>query len=439
MYLKEIESIKDLDIYFKYKTNNNVYFKNDCLNISSLKIKTIIKFNGFENIPYLPADNLFFGYNFLKYEQTSRSKYKYSETSSFVLTDNRFSNIYYSKNKHSIDKYNINNHYRTKNSFYVVTKFNLSYKKYVEELTLNYNHNHKFQLNAVYDFNVKKDRKEVKKLYLEWYEKHPVKTKFFLGKAYTIYKYKKTIHDYVLQKTKPFHVLSDIEIQQLINQEKQNRKRNTDKTKVFYKYSRLNHRYETTIAELSKYFIVFYTNDTNNDSILYKTYQYETLLKDLKWKNKIKFIVLNDTNYNKCKKLKNLVHVNNFFDVNNFTKYFNKIHLYNKYKEVSGFTNIERISKYYDSININLKEQLRCSKDCREQFFNHKDQILEVIKRNNTEHFHLEKQINELHQFYAKVDVLNYVTEYIPDIYLTEILKNKKILKLNENLYGSKS
>lgn len=299
-----------------------------------------------------------------------------------------------------------------------------------------------------YDENGVLDKRKVKKEYKEHYQKlNPVEPTFFSsGKANKIIAFRKLIKEFVDSKvTTQYNVLSHQEIEELIQEEKDKNKtvRVVDKTIVFYKDQDNSSRIQTTIAELKKPFILFYVLDEDAPHIHQLLTDYKILLNRLKWRSKIQFVFLNKTNYQKVKRLKNLVHVLDFFKIDNFKKYFKHLQLVNLID--SNFNvnytfekNTRNISDYYYNLyrNIHSYKLKWYNSNTNLKYEKYKSQILKVI--GNYEGDYLIKQkIKEFQEYRKKMNMLNWIDNSIPTNYLVEIVKNKKVLKLNSNFYGT--
>lgn len=468
-FITQNSNITDLDDYLRLKKRgkelkftNPVTGNEDYLNISKLKFKKEIVFKPLEGVTFDESYYLFSEYpvyeyyanrgnrnrngiHTKKYTPYTSDFYNPSDTTvTVMLESNGKLNRWDTEANYEIHGYRFN----------VVKHKKLSFNYLCNILGLNNRRITRFNvrnIDNIRDADGNLDPKKTKKAYLKFIKEredaNETNSRYELGRYLKIYKFRKLMKDYMDSKVlSNYSILTDDEKEELIQEEK-DRNRQTrvvDKTRVFYKTDHMGYRYETTIAELKEPFILFYTTDDDSRDIRENLMDYRDLLTKLRWFNKIKFIHLNKTNYGKLKHLENMIHINDFFKVNNFAKYFKNVQLaqliYQNLKGNYNFTShVNKISDYHKSLKrLIVDHQYTYHTNLMTRVYNdNKSHILKLIQDNKVQgNYELIQAVKEYDIICNKLDILNFIDQDIPFEYLVEIVKNKKVLKLNDNIYG---
>jgi hypothetical protein len=277
--------------------------------------------------------------------------------------------------------------------------------------------------------------KEYRKRLKKWVIENPYIPIQPVGKAHKIYRYKKEIDNFIKSISDEYYEVDEQWIDDYKAEQKriyrEKNKKNNDIVR-YYSYDGLIT--SKTVDEFSKYVFVFYKEKGDNQDLL----NYNRLINESNttWKNKILFVELHDANLKKLKSCKNVYHIDTFFRIKKLYNFFKKaqiaMKINNKEYDIDRYL-IKRISEFY----YNKYKRVMSFKN---QFTNlvslshFETQLNEVAVRSKIK-LDISDDFKTITEFYKKLDILRYVTYYIKDEYLLQILKPYKLKHLNESLW----
>ena len=413
----------------------------DVLKIKGLGLKSAHVFGPLKEV-IMPAQPL------LEYEINHIQRGIVSKSTGSIYSAYRLSlckTMYFAPNK--MDKYN--NIFISTGS--VITEKRQSFQDICEALNIN-SHRVKYQRSWSWYKQVSKNE--------NGYGNSAVKVPI-LGAAKLVYKYRQVMREYMMQYCKPYPSVSaqwieDYKKEQHDNSAQLERKRNQG----FFYSTGFEKRVETTIKKLELSKIIFYCE--KDSEWTNKLSKYEDLIKnfykDYKGRKKThqvkngksyyysskkqipmyQFIILNPTNYKIAKNLNNLVHIEDFWNVEEFQPLYNRLYfanLYNNFYQDIRDYKIQLVSDYHYDLKVKLRDFI--NKYYLHNIFNFEEDLKSIPIKNHSCTWQIRKIKKELQAFIDKAEILKYVQFDMPEKYLKLVIKQIKTTKIKQSLYGA--
>lgn len=438
IYNKQNPEITDL---FDYLNKRN---ERPHINFQDICKLYIPKKHGVENsLKYAPLkditipDNPFFDYNIELIDGEKIGK-NYNNIISTIKNSTKLYYLYGTTNKYT-------------NAFIatgvLITNIKSDYKEYCKQLGLYHYKQRKYSYENKHDTYVDLDGRTVRRV--------PI-----LGKAKLIKAYKEHIHQLILSKCQIYDNIIVTE-EWIKEYKKENRESSAAylrklQAKVVVKIN--GWRSEVTIKYLSEYHTLVYSylgdnNIHNLKKVVLSRKSFQTVSKNVKvkgkivnkvWDKKILFIEVAKTNEKYIKDLPNAVYIDNVYTHKKFQRLFRDIntariisskpYMYSGIFDITSF--LYTTSKYY-YYKLTI---LRSFKNNNEYEGHINSKLQETINNAgiNPEMELITNELDKVYEQFSKIELLKYINNNIPDNLLTEIIKDKKILKLNQNFYSSR-
>jgi len=397
----------DLTSYIKNKDNKTyLYFnkdKNHYINNNKLiKGEISYTYDFFNDNDFvLNVPEIFFMFNSYVYENKKLKELSKDELITYIK--HRKYTIFYSEEGNTKTVNNLY-HFNTNNYCILFTPRKLNYNKIIR--------------------------------YLNWYKKD---NKYFhrIGKAKLLYNLKVRIQKEIINISYNYDIVSEDYIKEYYDKVKEanleNRLRNKEVVTYYNEYDR---RDSITLINLLKYKYVFYQIKNGLETrLIYRPSYYENLLSNFnnweKFKYKIIFITISETQYSKIKKYDNIIHISNILNLKIFNNYLYKVKLANLLNNERLITTKDATFKISNDYYINMLNTLR-------EFSYKYSKPINLEEHKFKLPYGYCSYIIELFKEYKKVkDKLNiflYITHYIPNEELIKINRTTKLIKLNLNL-----
>lgn len=397
----------------------------DKLIIKGLGLKTKSVYRPLENID-MPDQPL------LEYEINHIQRGIVSKSTSSIYSAYRLSlckNMYFAPNK--MDKYN--NIFISTGS--VITEKRKSFYDICEALNIN---SHRVKYQRSWYKQVSKNENG----YGEGAVRVPV-----LGAAKLVYKYRQVMREYMMQYCKQYPSVSAQWIEDYKKEQHDNSAQILRRQNQGFFYSTWNEkRIETTIKQMELSKIIFYCDKDCSVwshkieayyNLINKFYKYFTGKK----KNHLRlyqFIILNPTNYKIAKNLTNLVHIEDFWNVEEFQPLYNRLYfanLYNNFYQDIRDYKIQLVSDYHYDLKLKLRDFI--NKYYISNISDFEEDLKSIPIKNHSCTWQIRKIKKELQAFIDKAEILKYVQFDMPEKYLKLVVKQIKTTKIKQSLYGA--